>query len=113
MYKQVIVVRKDLDLPKGKLAAQVAHGSVQSMRNQEKDIVESWLSKGGKKVVVTVNSEEELLAVFMDAKNNGLKPALVKDAGHTVVEPGTKTVVGIGPGKEDSLDVVTGSLSLL
>lgn len=113
MYKQVIVVRKDLKLPKGKLCAQVAHGSVQAMRKRDERTVKKWLEKGGKKVVVTVQGKEELLAVFSDAKNSGLKPALIKDAGHTVVSPGTMTVVGIGPEKENVLDNITGSLSLL
>ena len=113
MDKQDICVREDLRLPKGKLAAQVAHGSTWAMKNANESAVNKWLQNGGKKVVVYVKDEKSLLAILQDAKDRGLPCKLIVDTGHTVVSPGTKTVVGIGPAKEEAIDAVTGELSLV
>ncbi len=110
-YKQVIVVRADLKMGKGKLAAQAAHAAVMaSDRSPDK---RKWLDEGQKKTVVKVASEKELLAILQEAKDRGLPAALVEDAGHTQLEPGTRTCVGIGPAHEDVLDKITGELKLL
>mgnify|MGYP006270338533 CR=1 FL=1 len=112
-FKQVIVVRNDLSLPKGKLAAQVAHASVLAMRNSSDDVVKEWLREGGKKVVVRCADKAALFQLQHDAKRAGLAASVVKDAGHTVVKPGTVTALGVGPGRNGAVDRVTGSLSLL
>lgn len=113
MIKQVIVVRTDIKLGKGKLAAQVAHASVESfLRTPEKD-QKKWLSENQKKVVLKVKNEEDLIEIFDKAKRAGLPSTLIQDAGLTQIPPGTKTAVGIGPAEEEKIDRITGNLSLL
>ena len=111
--KQVILVRLDLKLPKGKLAAQAAHASVEAVLKSESSIVKSWRREGMEKVVLKVKDEKELLHYFQLAKEADLVTALITDAGHTVVAPGTKTCVGIGPNEEEKIDNITGKLLLL
>lgn len=111
--KQVIVVRNDLKMPKGKLAAQVAHGSVQAVMHCDKKIVEQWSKQGMKKSVLKVDSEKELRDLLMNAKNDGLSCGLINDAGRTFLNPGTTTVLGIGPDEEEKIDKITGHLKLL
>mgnify|MGYP001558248170 FL=1 len=112
-YKQVILVREDLKLPKGKLSAQVAHAAVDASSKSDKKIVDLWKKDGGKKIVLKVKDEKELFKYKQMAEDNGLKTALITDAGHTVVEPGTVTCLGIGPDIEEKIDVVTGKLKIM
>ncbi|MGY5853497.1 MAG: peptidyl-tRNA hydrolase Pth2 [Candidatus Thorarchaeota archaeon] len=115
-YKQVIAVRTDLGMTKGKLAVQVAHGAVSASeraRITEQALWKSWFREGQKKVVVKVTSEEDLIQLRRDAINLGLTQALIRDAGMTELAPGTMTVIGIGPGKAEDVDKVTGELKLL
>src|SRR3989338_5864030 len=90
-YKQVILVREDLNLPKGKLAVQCSHASVASLVKSHKDDIKKWQSEGMKKVVLKVNDLDELLLYKKKAEDIGLVVALISDAGKTVVEPGTIT----------------------
>ena len=113
MMKQVILVRQDLKLPKGKMAAQVAHASTESVLRSSKDKIRLWQLHGSKKVVLRVETEEELLEYQQKAKLHGLVATLITDAGHTVIEPGTRTCLGIGPDKEDKIDAVTGHLKMM
>lgn len=112
-YKQVILVREDLKLPKGKLAAQSSHASVDATLKSDRRIVDLWKKEGGKKIVLKVKDEKELLHYRQMAEDSGLKAALVIDAGHTVVEPGTKTCVGIGPDLEEKIDRISGKLKMM
>ena len=112
-YKQVILVRTDLKLPAGKLAAQAAHASVEAVLRSTQDAVKSWRNEGMKKIVLKVKDERELHRYNQQAKDFGLVTALITDAGHTVVEPGTVTCLAIGPAKETDIDRVTGELSVL
>lgn len=112
-YKQVILVRKDLKLPKGKLAAQCAHASVEAVFNSDKNKVAAWRSQGQKKVVLKVKDEKELIEFLNLAKAAKLKAALITDAGKTVIAPGTKTCLGIGPDSEEKIDAITGKLKML
>ena len=59
--KQVILVRMDLKLPKGKLAAQCCHASVEAVLNSSKKKVDEWRSEGQKKVVLKVKDDKELI----------------------------------------------------
>jgi len=112
-YKQVILVREDLKLDKGKMAAQVAHASVEAALRSDKEIVKQWRIKGMKKIVLKVKNKEELFKYKEIAKNNNLKTALITDAGRTAIEPGTKTCLAIGPDEEKKIDEVTGSLKMM
>ena len=111
--KQVILVRQDLKLPKGKLAAQAAHASVEAVLKSDSSLIKEWRSSGMAKIVLKVKDEKELIKYFQLAKDEGLKPSLITDAGRTVIAPETKTCVGIGPDKEETIDGITGELSLL
>lgn len=112
-YKQVILVRTDLKLPKGKLAAQSAHASLEAAMKSQRDTVEGWRNEGGKKVVLKVDNLEELKKYKAAADKEKLTTALITDAGHTTLEPGTVTCLGIGPDKEGKIDKVTGQLKIL
>lgn len=112
-YKQVIIVRQDLKLPKGKLAGQAAHASVEATLNSDRKIVEAWRKQGMPKIVVKVKDEKELFQYFQQAKDIGLVARIISDAGKTVIAPGTRTCVGIGPDTEEKVDKITGKLPLL
>ncbi|HIG93011.1 MAG: peptidyl-tRNA hydrolase, PTH2 family [archaeon GW2011_AR9] len=112
-FKQVILIRQDLKLPKGKLAAQAAHASVEAVLKSDSKLVSTWRKQGMAKIVLKVKDEKELLSYLQQAKDAGLTTALITDAGHTVVAPGTKTCVGIGPDEEEKIDGITGKLALL
>ena len=112
-YKQVILVRKDLKLPKGKLAVQVAHASVEAVHRSDKEAIKHWRAEGMKKVVLDVANLQELYKYKQQAEDLGLTTALITDAGHTVVAPGTTTCMAIGPDEEEKIDKVTGTLKIL
>ncbi|MFH0863435.1 MAG: peptidyl-tRNA hydrolase Pth2 [Candidatus Altiarchaeota archaeon] len=110
-FKQVIVVRSDLAMGKGKIAAQASHAAVATADKSRYKA--DWLSQGQKKTVVKVTGEKELLTILHAARDAGLPTVLIEDAGHTQVEPGTKTCVGIGPAPVEQIDKITGKLKLL
>ena len=111
--KQALIVRTDLGMGKGKMAAQAAHGSVMAYLKADTEARTEWVDTGMKKIVLKVDSEIKLVLIFQKAKKLGLPAALVQDAGHTQIDPGSKTVLGIGPAEENELDKVTGELKLL
>lgn len=113
VFKQVILVREDLKLPKGKMSAQVAHASLEAALKSDRKTVAVWRRTGAKKVVLKVKDEKEMLKFKEAADDAGLKSALITDAGHTVVEPGTKTCFGIGPDDEKKIDNITGKLRMM
>jgi PTH2 family peptidyl-tRNA hydrolase len=115
-YKQVIAVRTDLGMSKGKTAVQVAHGAVSAAeraRVMKQDEWRAWMREGQKKVAVKVASEEEIMELRRLAISNSLPHAIIRDAGMTELPPGTLTVIGIGPAKIDAIDEVTKELKLL
>lgn len=111
--KQVIVLRKDLNMRKGKMVAQGSHASLGAFRATPDFVTEAWFYTGQTKICVSVDSEEELLKIYQQAKDAKLPVSLVRDAGHTELEPGTLTAVGIGPAENDAVDQITGKLKLL
>ena len=113
MLKQVILIRQDLKLPIGKACAQAAHASVEAVLKSEKSVVQKWRSEGMTKVALKVADEKELLKYLQEAKDAGLITALITDAGRTVIAPGTRTCLGIGPDEEEKIDAMTGKLKLL
>jgi PTH2 family peptidyl-tRNA hydrolase len=113
MYKQVIVLRRDLEISEGKKCVQSAHASLGAYEKADKEIIKKWNSEGQKKVVLEVDSEKDILELFKKAKKEKIPCFLVKDAGLTEVEPGTITALGLGPEEEEKLDKITGGLKLL
>jgi len=115
-YKQAIILRSDLGMGKGKLVAQGCHASIDAYDkalSAKPEWVEEWKEGGCKKIAVKVSSERELIEVFMAAKKAKLPCSLITDAGHTQVEPGSKTAASIGPAPENEIDEITDKLKLL
>lgn len=112
----LLVVRNDLKMGKGKIAAQCGHGAVgayeQAMRSCPQ-LVRMWNKTGCAKIAVKVESEPELMAIKRKAKEFNLNTCLVTDAGHTQVMPNTNTVLAIGPDEAHKVDKVTNHLKLL
>lgn len=111
--KQVIVVNDALQLPTGKLAAQVAHAALAAYLNASPEARRNWLADGMTKIVLKCEDETTLLKLHAEATRLTLPVALVRDAGHTVVPTGTMTCVGIGPGEISLVDSITGGLRLV
>ncbi|WP_254862546.1 peptidyl-tRNA hydrolase Pth2 [Halovivax gelatinilyticus] len=110
--KQAIVARTDIGMGTGKLAAQVAHASLSAYEQTSKRDRRTWKSGGQKKVVLKGSSERELHELAEIADREGLPTSIVRDAGHTQLDPGTVTTLAVGPGPDDAVDRVTGELSL-
>jgi peptidyl-tRNA hydrolase, PTH2 family len=111
--KQVIVVNQELHLPKGKLAAQVAHGAVAAFLYAAPAYQQAWLEEGMPKVVVAISSTAALLELEQRAVQAGIAHCLIEDAGRTVVPAGTVTCLGLGPAPDEQIDQLTRELRLL
>ena len=112
-FKQVIVVNKSLGMSQGKLAAQVAHASILSMFEAPEGIVCGWLDNSYPKIVLQVESTQDLLDLQEKANELNLPSSLVIDEGRTELSNGSITCLGIGPSTKELIDEVTGKLRLL
>ncbi|MFG2039163.1 peptidyl-tRNA hydrolase Pth2 [Dactylosporangium sp. NPDC048998] len=113
-FRLIIVMRTDLGMGKGKIAAQAAHAAVAAaMRNQGTAAFADWWRAGQPKVVLKVPDEDTLGLVVGAAEEAGLPVEVIHDAGRTQVAAGTPTCCAIGPARGDALHPVTGGLSLL
>jgi PTH2 family peptidyl-tRNA hydrolase len=114
--KQAIVVRTDIRMGKGKLAAQVAHASLSSAEVAMKRRslwFEGWKEEGQAKIVLKIESEDGLRQLFQKAKAAGIPASLIEDRGLTQLDPGTITCLGVGPAPDEQVDEITGKLKLL
>jgi PTH2 family peptidyl-tRNA hydrolase len=130
--KQMLVVRKDLNMRKGKIAAQCAHAAMKVLLDRVcgdgvsfddgshileidyRDIDKQWLFGEFTKVCVSVGSEEELLEAVEKARGAGIPVALITDVGHTEFHGvPTNTVAAIGPASNEALEPITGHMRLL
>jgi len=114
-YKQVIILRSDLKMSCGKAAAQACHASLtasEEARRRRPSWWKAWMREGQRKIVLRVDSEEELLEKETEAKESGIPSALISDMGLTELPPGTITALGIGPAPERLIDKITGNLPL-
>lgn len=111
--KQVMVVRNDLKMGKGKIAAQCCHGSLGAYKKTNPEKIRKWEDEAYAKVVCKVNSLEELLELKKQAIINKVSYYLVVDAGRTQVPTSTTTVLALGPDEDEILDKITGDLKLL
>ena len=125
--KQVIVVRKDLNMRKGKQISQGSHaslafltrfsqidGNTLSVKLKNPEEVQQWLQEGFTKVCVSVDSETELDAVYQAAIDADLNVHMIVDSGLTEFHGvKTKTCLAIGPNKREDIDKITGNLKLL
>lgn len=108
-------MRKDLGMRAGKMVAQGAHASMAVVLPNLNDWrVEEWLRNSFTKVCVRVESEEELLHVYVAARRAGLLAALITDNGKTEFDRvPTNTCIAVGPDTPENLAPVTGALRLL
>ncbi len=115
-FKQVIAVRNDIKMGKGKLAAQVAHAAVASAletKTKNPEWFREWWNEGQAKIVVKVKDEEELRRLGKQAEELKITSSLIVDRGLTQLEPGTITCIGLGPAPSTLIDRITGHLKLL
>jgi PTH2 family peptidyl-tRNA hydrolase len=113
MWKQVIVIRSDLKMSKGKIAAQVAHASLEAYKKSSSEDQIEWEAWGSKKVVLKIEGLREIVTLQKAASKAGVPNALIRDAGRTELERGTVTALGIGPCNDDEIDDLTGHLHML
>lgn len=112
-YKQMIIIRRDLNMSPGKMAAQAGHAAVGGAFDSNPFCLVNWMKEGYKKVVLGVDSEEELMALLDHANSLELPVFLVRDFGLTELEPNTITCLAIGPALGTDIDKVTKDLKLL
>lgn len=110
--KQAIVARADLGMGEGKLAAQVAHASLSAYEDTGRRTRKQWKGSGQKKIVLKANGEQALFDLADKAEREGVPHAIIRDAGHTQLDPGTVTALAVGPASEEIVDRITGELSL-
>ena len=113
--KQVIILRKDLNMRKGKMVAQGAHASMAAiLKELNNEYVVTWLDNSFTKVCVSVNSEQELLDIYNSSNTFGIPCALIRDNGKTEFNNiPTYTAVAVGPAPSNIIDNITGHLKLL
>ncbi|KAI9348315.1 peptidyl-tRNA hydrolase 2 [Zopfochytrium polystomum] len=114
-WKMVLVVRTDLEMGKGKVAAQCCHATLAAynkMRERDPASVKRWERWGQAKITLKCNSEEEMLDLQQKARSAGLVAQSIQDAGRTQIAAGSRTVLAIGPGPKNVIDGVTGHLKL-
>jgi PTH2 family peptidyl-tRNA hydrolase len=127
--KQVIVLRKDLGMRKGKLVAQGAHASMKVLLDRSHfkpgpdglyqvieltNAMKAWVEGIFTKICVGVNSEQELLDIYSRAVESGIPCSLIQDCGSTEFHGvPTYTAVAVGPDEIEKIDLITGHLQLL
>jgi len=109
-HKMILLVRKDLNMGVGKIAAQCCHAAVGACRAND---FQEWRDQGEAKIVLGVKNKDELMKYCTLAREAGLPTYEIEDAGRTEVAPGTMTVAAIGPARKVLIDAVTGKLRLL
>jgi PTH2 family peptidyl-tRNA hydrolase len=112
MFKQIIIIRKDLNLSLGKACAQASHASLGAYKKSSSFTKKMWSAEGEKKVVLKADNDVVLRQLEKKAQKEKLPVYLVRDAGRTELKPGTVTALGIGPAREGKIDKITGSLPL-
>ncbi len=111
--KQVIVLRTDLDMSRGKLVAQACHASLGAYRNVDESVRSQWEAEGATKIAVKATGEDQIMELFKQARSMNIGAYVVKDAGETELSPGTVTALGVGPDTGETVDKVTKELPLL
>ncbi|MBT4870821.1 MAG: aminoacyl-tRNA hydrolase [Candidatus Diapherotrites archaeon] len=110
---QYILINTGLKMSCGKACAQASHASVSVLDKVDKKVLDEWKQNGMKKIVLKVNSTEELVELFQNTKNAGLPCALITDAGRTQIASGSKTCFACGPVDEEAAAKYFSDLKLL
>lgn len=114
--KQIIILRKDLKMGKGKLVAQGAHASVAAAceaKDKNPEWFEKWIEEGFPKIALRAENLEELLEAYTSAIDANLPVAIIEDFGLTQLEPGTVTAIAIGPAPAEKVDKIGKKFKLL
>lgn len=113
-HKLALLVRTDLAMGRGKIAAQAAHAAVAAaLATLGSADCDAWLAQGQPMVVLRLGGEDALGQAEAAARSAGLPVEVIRDAGRTQVPAGTPTCCAIGPAEAAGLDAVTGRLVLL
>ncbi|OBZ83896.1 Peptidyl-tRNA hydrolase 2, mitochondrial [Choanephora cucurbitarum] len=115
-FKMTLIVRSDLGMTKGKIAAQCGHATLACYKAAKKSnpkLLRAWEYSGQAKVALKCDNEDKLYEFQAVALSLGLPAQVIQDAGRTQTAPGTRTVLGVGPGPAELIDQVTGKLKLL
>ncbi|KAJ6096597.1 peptidyl-tRNA hydrolase 2 [Penicillium sp. IBT 16267x] len=115
--KLVLVVRTDLGMTKGKIAAQASHATLACYKYflthaPDSQILRQWEHGGQAKIALQIKGEDELLTLQAQAMSLGLCARVIQDAGRTQIASGSRTVLGV-LGPKSIVDGVTGHLKLL
>ncbi|KAI3555271.1 peptidyl-tRNA hydrolase PTH2 [Colletotrichum abscissum] len=122
--KLVLVVRTDLGMTKGKMAAQASHATLACYKSLSKiaakdpsspaaKILSRWENLGQAKIAVQIKNQDEMLELMGKARSLGVTSEVIADAGRTQIEAGSLTVLGVGPAPRSLVDQITGHLKLL
>ncbi|CRK33299.1 hypothetical protein BN1723_004071 [Verticillium longisporum] len=123
--KLVLVVRTDLGMTKGKMAAQSSHATLACYKvlaraaakngpsSAEARLLDRWERLGQAKIAVQIKGEDELKKLRAAARAQGVTAEVIADAGRTQIEAGSLTVLGVGPAPKSLVDKITGHLKLL
>eukprot|EP00033_Pygsuia_biforma_P000804 GCRY01000938.1.p1 GENE.GCRY01000938.1~~GCRY01000938.1.p1 ORF type:complete len:164 (-),score=23.39 GCRY01000938.1:297-788(-) len=116
LVKMVLCVRNDLKMGKGKIAAQCSHATLGAYKiavHTCPDLLASWERQGQPKVVVKIDGKSDMKEIVRQCREKNVNYCVISDAGRTQVDPGTNTVVAVGPGPLTSINLITGSYKLL
>ena len=108
-----MIVRTDIKMGKGKIAAQCCHAAIGAYKQADKAKIRKWENEAYAKVVLKVQTLEELTELKKIADKKGIANYLVVDAGRTQIPTSSVTVLALGPDEDEILDEVTGDLKLL
>ncbi|CAN8103487.1 unnamed protein product [Discula destructiva] len=123
--KLVLIVRTDLGMTKGKIAAQCSHATLACYKTLSRQarkagpaspaarLLSRWERYGQAKVAVQIKSLDDLEELMGKAQSLGITAEVIQDAGRTQIDPGSLTVLGVGPAPKSVVDLVTGGLKLL
>ena len=113
--KQVVIMRNDLNMGRGKIAAQACHASLGASEEVKQTDLSLWKAWKGnlEKVIVLTASLEDILVIEVLCNNDNIPCKLIIDAGLTEIMEHTVTCLGIGPVEADRINLITGDLDLL
>ncbi|QLQ79201.1 hypothetical protein HG537_0B05480 [Torulaspora globosa] len=119
--RMALVIRQDLGMQKGKIAAQCCHAALSCFRmigcdpNRESynpQLVQRWLRCGQAKITLKCPDKETMDELYAKAISLGVNACVIHDAGRTQIAAGSATVLGVGPAPKAVLDQITGELKL-
>lgn len=119
--RMALVIRQDLGMTKGKIAAQCCHAALACFRliacdpsraSYNPEMTHRWLARGQAKITLKCPDKETMDELFAKAIALGVNSYVVHDAGRTQIAAGSATVLGLGPAPKAVLDQITGDLKL-